>query len=126
VRALVSLKVYQITPVRRAIMHGRNKYMLDPRILGLASPRIARMHARPYSPGRRRRFHLSTLSARQEARYALLDLDPIPHQLQQFLRPSLALHDKLHPFRPHIAVFASVPWRRLKDKCDTDGGRTAT
>jgi hypothetical protein len=59
--------------------------------------------------------------ARQETRNALLNLDPIPHQLRQLLRPSLALRDKLHPRRsripaPATAAAAIVPRGGLEDK----------
>jgi len=51
---------------------------------------------------------------------------PIPHQLGQLLRPSLALRHELHPGRPRIATAATavlgskVSRRRLKDKCRAD------
>jgi hypothetical protein len=36
---------------------------------------------------------------RQETRYTLLNLDPIPHQLRKVFRPTLTLRDELHPRR---------------------------
>jgi hypothetical protein len=57
---------------------------------------------------------------RHETQYTtLLYLNPIPHQLRQFLRPSLSLHNKLHPRRSPIVpdtVLGGVPRCRLKDK----------
>ena len=58
---------------------------------------------------------------RQEARYTLLDLNPIPHRQRQFLRPSLALRNELHPRRSRTAtatatVLGGVPRCRLKDE----------
>ena len=58
---------------------------------------------------------------RQETRYTLLDLNPIPHQLRQFLRPSLALRNELHPRCSRTAtatgaVLGAVPWHRPKDE----------
>ncbi len=58
---------------------------------------------------------------RQETRYTLLDLNPIPHQLRQFLRPSLALRNELHPRCSRTAtatgaVLGAIPRCRLKDE----------
>jgi len=56
---------------------------------------------------------------RQETRYTLFDLNPIPHQLRQFLRPSLSLRNKLHPRSSRIVpntVLGGVAQCRLKDK----------
>ena len=54
----------------------------------------------------------------QETRYALLNLDPIPHQLRMFLRTTLTLRNKLHPC-PHPRsnhLSRRCCLRRLKDK----------
>ena len=56
----------------------------------------------------------------QETCCTLLDLNPVPHQLPQFLRLSLSLRNELHPRRRSQivpeTVLGGIPRCRLKDK----------